>query len=127
MKSSLASRVTGPRFGRLALLGGRLAGGMLTLMGLALPAARAMAQTESQQTPMEVTTDTPEYCRQLADRVHTLEVASGVTLTDVREDLPIGGGVVMSLAAALGLYSAHLYRRSWNGRARYLSRGEAEG
>jgi hypothetical protein len=54
-----------------------LVGGMLTLVGLTLPTTRAVAQTESQQTPMEVTTDTPEYCHQLADRVHTLEVASG--------------------------------------------------
>jgi hypothetical protein len=83
MKSSLASRPTGPRFGRLALMGGGfltrgiLACGMLTLVGLARPATQALAQTDSQQTPMEVTTDTPEYCHQLADRVHTLEGTAG--------------------------------------------------
>jgi hypothetical protein len=72
MKFSLASWAAAPRFGRIALSGGVLAGGVLTWAGLTLPAPRAMAGSGQQQTPMEVTTDTPEYCHQLADRVHML-------------------------------------------------------
>jgi hypothetical protein len=91
MKSSFTSRAAGPRFGRIALSGGMLAGGMLTWMGLAFPTPRAMAENASQQTPMEVTTDTPEYCHQLADRVHTLvKVASGKPPREVA-DLSVEG------------------------------------
>jgi len=41
-------------------------------------AGLAWAQQQVQQTPMEVTSDTQEYCRKLADRVHALvRVAPG--------------------------------------------------
>jgi len=59
-------------------------------LGLALPANPAVAETGLQQAPMEVTTDTPEYCHQLADRVHTLEVASGKPPREV-SDLSVEG------------------------------------
>ena len=36
------------------------------------------AQTTSSQSPMEVTTDTPEYCEHLADRAHDLARVASV-------------------------------------------------
>lgn len=53
-----------------------------------------------------------------------LEMTSGMTSADVRADLPVGILVVLLLAVALGLYVTHLYRRSWNGRARHLNQPE---
>lgn len=43
---------------------------LLLAAGLSRP---ALAQAPGQNSPMEVTTDTPEYCLQLFDKVHTLE------------------------------------------------------
>lgn len=91
MKSSITSWAIGPRFGRIAFSGGMLATGMITWVGLILPATRAMAQSGPQQTPMEVTTDTPEYCHQLAERVHNLvQIASGKPPREVT-DLSVEG------------------------------------
>lgn len=71
MRSTFASRAAGlgtrPVFGRLAL-----SSGILACMSLMSPVARLQAETRVQQVPMEVTTDTPEYCQRLADRVHDL-------------------------------------------------------
>lgn len=53
-----------------------------------------------------------------------LETKAGARLSDIEEDLPYGLGAVALLAATLGLYVTHLYRRSWNGRARSLRRAE---
>ncbi len=53
-----------------------------------------------------------------------LELSSGVAPSDLREDLPFGLGGVLVLSAALGVYATHLYRRSWNGRARSLGRAD---
>lgn len=43
--------------------------GLLLAVGLA---TTVLAQPASPQAPMEVTTDTPEYCIQLLDRVHSM-------------------------------------------------------
>lgn len=53
-----------------------------------------------------------------------LEFSSGVSAADVRADLPAGFAIVFGLAILMGLYVTHLYRRSWNGRARFLSQPE---
>jgi hypothetical protein len=53
-----------------------------------------------------------------------LETTSGMTASDIRADLPLGLLIVLLIAAAMGLYVTHLYRRSWNGRARFLSQPE---
>lgn len=49
-----------------------------------------------------------------------LEVASGTLPADIRQDLPWGLAIVAGIAIGFGLYVTHLYRRSWNGRARSL-------
>jgi len=51
-----------------------------------------------------------------------LEVASSTLPEDIRQDAPAGLGVVAAMATGFGLYVTHLYRRSWNGRARSLRR-----
>lgn len=86
MITSLTSWAANPRFGRMAL-----SGGMLAWASLVFPAGIATAEPRQQQTPMEVTTDTPEYCHQLADRVHSLvQVSSGKPPREVA-DLSIEG------------------------------------
>lgn len=39
---------------------------------------------------------------------------------EIATDLPVGGVVVALVAAILAAYVTHLYRRSWNRRARFL-------
>ena len=86
MKSSLAPCAAGPRFGRIAIFVG-----MLAWLGFVLPAGRAIAEDDGQQAPMEVTTDTPEYCQQLADRVHTLVAVSSAKPPREVADLSVEG------------------------------------
>jgi len=50
-----------------------------------------------------------------------LEKGSGMSFSDIQDDLPYGLGIAGFLALVLGLYVMHLYRRSWNKRARSLS------
>lgn len=50
-----------------------------------------------------------------------IEMGSGQSLRDVQEDLPYGLGFAVVFAIALGMYVTHLYRRSWNRRARSLA------
>ena len=76
MKDIDASRVGGPLSGRLGISHGVLAGGMIACLGLVWSPHLLWAQSRTPQPPMEVTSDTPEYCLQLADRVNSLvEVA----------------------------------------------------
>jgi len=51
-----------------------------------------------------------------------LERSVGGGVEGVQDDLPYGLGATFVLALALGFYSTHLYRRSWNRRARSLTR-----
>jgi hypothetical protein len=52
-----------------------------------------------------------------------LEIASGTDSSDFRHDLPYGLVGAVVLATLLGFYVTYLYRRSWNGRARWILRG----
>jgi hypothetical protein len=71
-----ASRIGGPLFGRLGVSRGVVAGGLIAFLCLAWPPGMLRAESKAPQPPMEVTSDTPEYCLQLADRVNNLvEVA----------------------------------------------------
>ena len=49
---------------------------LLVLLLASLLTGSSIAQPVSSSTPMEVTTDTPAYCRYLADRLHNLEQAA---------------------------------------------------
>lgn len=51
-----------------------------------------------------------------------IELGLGGGIAGVREDLGFGALFVGVLATLLALYSMHLYRRSWNRRARSWSR-----
>jgi len=55
-----------------------------------------------------------------------VELSSGSGLADVREDLPYGLAGVAAFAIALGFYVMHLYRRTWNRRARLLKRQQLD-
>ncbi|HVY17018.1 MAG TPA: hypothetical protein VHB27_17480 [Rhodopila sp.] len=94
-----------------------LSGGMIAFAGLTVPSGRLSAETRLQQPPMEVTTDTPEYCRQLADRVRDLvEVAPAKPPREV-DDLSAEGqkmcdhgqtrGGILRLRQALLLMMKH--------------------
>lgn len=86
MMMTLSFRAPGPRFGRIAL-----SGGMIACASLGLSIGCASADARSQQVPMEVTSDTPEYCQKLVDRVHDLEeVAPGKPPREVA-DLSVEG------------------------------------
>lgn len=54
-----------------------------------------------------------------------LEFSQGGGLASLREDALIGSGVVVGVASLLAGYVTHLYRRSWNRRARKM-RAERE-
>jgi hypothetical protein len=45
----------------------------------------------------------------------------------IKEDLPYGMGVALLLAVSFAFYVTHLYRRSWNSRARSIQRLAEEG
>jgi hypothetical protein len=51
-----------------------------------------------------------------------LESASASTIGEVIADLPYAVPVVVLIASVLSLWVTHLYRRSWNRRARSLRR-----
>ena len=51
-----------------------------------------------------------------------LELANGSNKAYILEDLPYGLAAVIVIATALSLYVTHLYRKSWNGRAKHLVR-----
>ncbi len=54
-----------------------------------------------------------------------LEFSQGGGITSLREDALIGGTAVVAVASLLAGYVTHLYRRSWNRRARKM-RAERE-
>lgn len=49
-----------------------------------------------------------------------LELTSGMPAADIRAELPIGIMIASIMATGMSLYVTHLYRKSWNGRARHL-------
>ena len=49
-----------------------------------------------------------------------IEIAGGMGMASINEDLPLGSVIVASIAVALGVYVTHLYRRTWNRRAIHI-------
>ena len=64
---------------------------LLVLLLASRLAGSAVAQPVSSQAPMEVTTDTPAYCRYLADRLHILVQAAHVPPSHEVADLSTEG------------------------------------
>ncbi len=76
MKDMDAPRIGGPLLGRLGVSHGVVAGGVIASLCLVWSPGMVRAESASSQPPMEVTSDTPEYCLELAHRVNNLvEVA----------------------------------------------------
>ncbi len=57
---------------RMRISHGLVAVGILACLGFAWPPRLLRAESKPPQPPMEVTTDTTEYCLQLAERVNSL-------------------------------------------------------
>ena len=76
MKDMDAPRTGAPLLGRMGIAHGVVASGVIACLGLAWQPGLSQAESKAPQPPMEVTTDTPEYCLQLEDKVNNLvEVA----------------------------------------------------
>jgi len=55
-----------------------------------------------------------------------LESVGGTESSDLRADLPYGLGIAAILAVGFSAYTVHMYRHSWNGRARSLRLQESQ-
>jgi hypothetical protein len=77
MKETATSRIGSLASRRSGIPYGVVAGGLMACLGLTGAPRALQAESKPSPPPMEVTTDTPEYCSQLADRVNSLvEIAA---------------------------------------------------
>jgi hypothetical protein len=86
-----ASGIGRPLSDRLRTSPGVMAGGLIASLCLIWPSSMPQAESKAPQTPMEVTSDTPEYCLELADRVNNLVEVSQSKPPQQVADLQVQG------------------------------------
>jgi hypothetical protein len=57
----------------------------------------------------------------LAMALFLVDWKSGASIEDIKGDGPFGAAVTVGIAGIMSIYVTHLYRRSWNRRAKFLA------